>query len=282
MTEDWSRLHPNATGTKPPLLCLPYPMLCRRTPQFSLIADVLATKLFTAAEYGDLDMCKRLLTQGVNLASQRAGGVGAVHIAASRGHVHLLKWLSLRGIPLDMATNCGAQPIHLAAINGQLEVMKWLHKQVEVSLESRTETGAQPIHYAARQNTHTAASFEVLMWLRHSGLSTNAFTDDGLTVLEMCNAEVRPWLETTRDFCTPLHYVVGDRDGVHASRPACVFSVSVDASCPSALSSIPRAKATWLLLRAGATLDARCAQVAITARSGAQSRVALRRCLTSI
>ena len=227
-------------------------MLCRRTPQFSLVADALATRLFAAAEVGDVSMCKRLLTQGVNLAARRAGGVGAVHVAASRGHVELLKWLSLCGIPLDMATNCGAQPIHLAAINGKLEAVKWLYTREEVSLESRTETGAQAIHFAAQPNFHTAATKEVLMWLRHQGQSADAYTDDGRTVIEMCDPAARPWLETTRQFCTPLHYVVGDEAWVPS-----VSALPIDDSRPPGLTSVPRVVAAWLLMRGGANLDAR-------------------------
>ena len=81
--------------------------------------------LFTAAEWGRVDLVEKALGRGTKAEAVDAGGYTALHYAAQRNHAAVCTLLLRRGADVN-ARQCGATPLHRAAHAGALDAIKIL------------------------------------------------------------------------------------------------------------------------------------------------------------
>lgn len=91
------------------------------------------TALMYAAQAGDLDICKFLLSRralpDINCHSRNCGyhnGWTALHYACDRGHIPLIKTLIQSGAKIDHPTSDGDTALSIAAESGRFGVVKWM------------------------------------------------------------------------------------------------------------------------------------------------------------
>ncbi|KAJ6869417.1 ankyrin repeat-containing protein BDA1-like [Populus alba x Populus x berolinensis] len=114
--------------------------------------NIMDTRLFEAAQRGNIDYLQRLLTENpliLNITPLSAEN--PLNIAADMGHVDFVKEIiKLKPVFANEVNQEGFSPTHIAAANGHVEIVKELMK-VDIKL-CRLEGGRQkmtPLHYAA-------------------------------------------------------------------------------------------------------------------------------------
>ena len=110
------------------------------------------TRLFEAAQRGNIDYLQRLLTENpLILNITLLSAENPLNIAADMGHVDFVKEIiKLKPVFANEVNQEGFSPTHIAAANGHVEIVKELMK-VDIKL-CRLEGGRQkmtPLHYAA-------------------------------------------------------------------------------------------------------------------------------------
>ncbi|XP_034887689.1 uncharacterized protein [Populus alba] len=110
------------------------------------------TRLFDAAQRGNIDYLQRLLTENpLILNITLLSAENPLNIAADMGHVDFVKEIiKLKPVFSNEVNQEGFSPTHIAAANGHVEIVKELMK-VDIKL-CRLEGGRQkmtPLHYAA-------------------------------------------------------------------------------------------------------------------------------------
>ncbi|KAJ6875953.1 ankyrin repeat-containing protein BDA1-like [Populus alba x Populus x berolinensis] len=110
------------------------------------------TRLFDAAQRGNIDYLQRLLTENpLILNITLLSAENPLNIAADMGHVDFVKEIiKLKPVFANEVNQEGFSPTHIAAANGHVEIVKELMK-VDIKL-CRLEGGRQkmtPLHYAA-------------------------------------------------------------------------------------------------------------------------------------
>lgn len=75
--------------------------------------------IWYAAQYGDLDRVKKLVSQGTCIDVRDNSGYTALHYAARAGHLDVCKFLLSNGADINAVTKSGnATPLHRAASVG--------------------------------------------------------------------------------------------------------------------------------------------------------------------
>jgi ankyrin repeat protein len=164
--------------------------------------------LFDACVNGDLEMVKRLATNGANITVRDKDDCSLIHYAVWGGdHVELVMWLIDSGVPCDMNTllrgACygghvglgnlainrgenldtkmydGESLMLFACENSHIAFVKFLlNKGVDVNATS--VTGATALHMAARHNDADLAKF-----ILSKGVDVNATSVTGATALHI-------------------------------------------------------------------------------------------------
>lgn len=99
--------------------------------------------------------------------------------AAENGDIELIKSLVSQGVNINIQNNWGYTPLHLAARNGHIELVKFLTQNPEININAISNYNTTPLHQAAFMNHHSI----VLHLLSTPGIDVNIKkTDPELTV----------------------------------------------------------------------------------------------------
>ena len=95
-----------------------------------------------------------------------SGGKHLIHEAANIGNVELVKQLLSAGVDIDLKNKAGGTPLHAASVNGRIEVVKLLiSKRANVNAQNRR--GVTPLSFAIGRK-HP----EIAKLLRENGAKT--------------------------------------------------------------------------------------------------------------
>jgi len=103
-------------------------------------------KYLHAADIGDLEQVKALLSGGLNVNSRGENRETALHVACRHNHLELVKYLLSNGAKLHAKDNYKATPLHWACGNGHLDLAIHLLSQ-GANLQARDKIGATPMDY---------------------------------------------------------------------------------------------------------------------------------------
>ncbi len=85
-----------------------------------------ANVLHYAAQTGDQNRVKLLLSKGADINVQDAYGQTVLHYAAYSGNLELIKWLVAKGADINAKTDSGMTILEHAELLDHLELVKWL------------------------------------------------------------------------------------------------------------------------------------------------------------
>lgn len=186
-----------------------------------------------AAEVGDLDEIRRLISKGVDVNFSGRKGYTALHRASYEGYVECVKYLlSIKGIDVNKRDEAGLTPLHrshpncvplllaapgidvnmedkkgrtplcFAAKCGATERLQRLLLSPDVIVNAADAEGFTPLHYAVREG-YTSC---ILMLLAAKGVNVNAADKKGNTPLLQAavygNLEAAQHLMACRDVRT--------------------------------------------------------------------------------
>ena len=173
--------------------------------------------LHSAAEQGDLDKVRQLLTEGENINARDSQGNTPLHVAAANGQLGVVEALLEQRPDVNARNGLGRAPLHLAVTAkndmDQLAVAAALVQVARTLLDNGSDVGATD-----NQGTtplHLVTTLEMTQLLLARGAEVDAKDNDGATPLHYArNEEVAQALidlraaVETQDFRrnTPLHY----------------------------------------------------------------------------
>ena len=99
---------------------------CDRQPDIDQKDRNGETKLYKAAERGNIDECRDLLSRGANINCTDNGGASPLMIAAEKGHLPTCVLLTDSGADVDLTSNGGNTALNLAAEEGHHVVAQHL------------------------------------------------------------------------------------------------------------------------------------------------------------
>ena len=85
-------------------------------------------QLLEAAESGDINRTKHLITHGADVNATDKYGNTALHWAAIRGPLEIVKLLLDRGADVNVTNKYGETALHVAGLKGHVEIVKLLLK----------------------------------------------------------------------------------------------------------------------------------------------------------
>ncbi len=106
--------------------------------------------LHIAAEKGDLQKIKTLITYSYNVNLKDTENQTPLHIAAKNGHLEIVKFLVENGANKDSKSYKSRTPLHIASENGYLEIAKFLVEN-HADKESKDDFNQTPLHLAAKK-----------------------------------------------------------------------------------------------------------------------------------
>lgn len=91
-----------------------------------MISTPLGTWLHQAADYGQLDVAKKLISLGLDI-NARGGpqGSNALNVAAGEGHLEIVEWMLDNGAQMDLSEP-ERNPLFSSIIGGHLTIAKLL------------------------------------------------------------------------------------------------------------------------------------------------------------
>ena len=133
------------------------------------------TRMYDAAESGDLERVELLLGQGVNKNNFYMIYTGinpsrrtALWIAAMKGHLPVVQFLVEQGADMESACDDGATPLMVASEWGHLEVVRYLLEQA-ADRDKAASYGMTSLHLAAIHD-----HLEIAMLLMSYGANLSA------------------------------------------------------------------------------------------------------------
>lgn len=105
------------------------------------------TLLHFAASFGDTNVAKLLLEQGVDIDVKDQNGNTSLHLAALNGHTDIVKLLLEKGSDLSVVNKEGNTFLHLAAFNGHIDTVKFLLEEGS-DLSAVNKYGDTPLNTA--------------------------------------------------------------------------------------------------------------------------------------
>jgi ankyrin repeat protein len=121
------------------------------------------TPLMRAAEKGQLDVVKSLVSMGADVNARSEGGVAALLYAVRGGHLEVVDYLVDHGADVNAMDSMGFTPLMLAAIPGKLDIVQSLiEKGADVNAVG--DNTFSPLEYAVR-----GEHFDVAAFLRQRG-----------------------------------------------------------------------------------------------------------------
>lgn len=112
------------------------------------VEDEAPVTLLRAAERGDMEMCRALLSAGARPDEQDAEGNSALHIAAGFGELAVCELLLENGADVDSQNEDGRTPLHLCAAQGDAEAVSLL-LAAGAEVNACDVQGWTPLHFAA-------------------------------------------------------------------------------------------------------------------------------------
>ncbi|KAF1328562.1 Serine/threonine protein kinase, partial [Globisporangium splendens] len=106
------------------------------------------TPLVIAAGWGQLDLLKLLLENGVEVNLADSKGLRPLHVAARNGHVEVLSKLLENNANVDSTTVRGCTSLYMAAENGHVDAVAKL-LELRASVAVTDSEGWTPLHIAA-------------------------------------------------------------------------------------------------------------------------------------
>ena len=148
-------------------------------------APIHAVQLHDAAQSGDIEQVRRLVSLGADLETRNETGATALMLASQNGHGETASLLLSNGADVNVKADDGVTALIVAALYGHAEVVSLLLSSgAEVNAELN---GGGTALYASSQNGHA----EVVSLLLSSGAEVNAERNDGRTPLYVASQEGR-------------------------------------------------------------------------------------------
>ncbi len=105
------------------------------------------TPLHQAAEEGDIEQAKTLISRGVGVNVKNFVGNTPLHMAARNGHKDIVELLVRRGADVNAKNISGRTPLHYTAMRGHIELSKLLISKGPLSMR-----GIKPaVHHCTMQ-----------------------------------------------------------------------------------------------------------------------------------
>ena len=105
-------------------------------------------QLIKAAENGNIDKVKALITQGANIDTADNNRATPLHWASYNGHTDTVSLLIGKGADIDAADNNRATPLHWASANGHKDTVSLLIGE-EADIDAKNNNGGTPLHDAS-------------------------------------------------------------------------------------------------------------------------------------
>ena len=131
--------------------------------------------LHDAAERGELDIVKYLVSQGANVNAKNNCGEIPLHSAAESNYIEMAKYLVSKGAYINTRNKYGTTPLHGAA--GHLDIVKYLVSQ-GADINTRDSDDETPLHDAAKNG-----NLETIKYFVSQGADVNARDRKGKTPL---------------------------------------------------------------------------------------------------
>jgi hypothetical protein len=172
------------------------------------------TPLIAASLYGQIKICKILLSSGASMSAKMSDGFTALHAACQSGNLAVVALLVNKGAPLEAQSSFDSTPIHIASTGGNVDVCKFLLDK-GAKIDSKDNYGRMPIHFACQEGhvcivnliimknadlevrttdggitpLHFAAmngKIDIIRALADRGVNLNSATNTGVTALDFC------------------------------------------------------------------------------------------------
>lgn len=109
-------------------------------------------RVLSAAESGNLDILKRLISADSHLVNCRdADNYTPLHRACYNNHTEVIKYLLENGADISAKSREGWEPLHSAVHWGQTEAAALLI-EAGADINCKSNSGLAPVHLAAQQN----------------------------------------------------------------------------------------------------------------------------------
>ncbi|WP_264686029.1 MULTISPECIES: ankyrin repeat domain-containing protein [unclassified Wolbachia] len=141
----------------------------------------LNQELLIAAQYGNFDEVRDLVSQGASLNAKYSNGMTVMHSAAYGGNLDIVKYFVADAKnSLEIKDNGGRVPLHYAAYNGKLDVVKYFVDEGEVDVNLKDSDGQTALHMASG-----GGHLDVVGYLASKGADIKAKDKDGKTPLDI-------------------------------------------------------------------------------------------------
>eukprot|EP01120_Amphizonella_sp_Union-15-10_P017248 TRINITY_DN9531_c0_g1_i2.p1 TRINITY_DN9531_c0_g1~~TRINITY_DN9531_c0_g1_i2.p1 ORF type:complete len:167 (+),score=21.89 TRINITY_DN9531_c0_g1_i2:43-543(+) len=137
--------------------------------------------LWDAAADGNLDLCKRRLTNSIaQINAQDSNGRTAIAEGCRWGNLEVVKYLIENGADINLLDYSESHPLHLAAENGKNDVVEYIIKDLHVDANILDYDGNTPlIRAVCRQQKSTV---ELLLKLGANKSIKNSNGKDAATL----------------------------------------------------------------------------------------------------
>ncbi|XP_069104161.1 uncharacterized protein [Argopecten irradians] len=140
-----------------------------------------STALHIAAANRRVELVQYIIDNNPILIPQEdSSGWNAIHAAAAVGCIEVISLLIESGMSPGTPTKIGRTILHVAAYKSQILLVRHIVKKYKDIIHSTDNTGNTAMHSAA-----AGGNVGVFIELLHAGISPNATTDDGSTILHV-------------------------------------------------------------------------------------------------
>ncbi|WMT84150.1 ankyrin repeat domain-containing protein [Wolbachia endosymbiont of Listronotus oregonensis] len=141
----------------------------------------LNQELLIAAQYGNFDEVRDLVSQGASLNTKYSNGMTVMHSAAYGGNLDIVKYFVADAKnSLEIKDNGSRVPLHYAAYNGKLDVVKYFIDEEKVDVNLKDSDGQTALHMASG-----GSHLDVVEYLASKGADIKAKDKDGKTPLDI-------------------------------------------------------------------------------------------------
>ncbi len=98
-----------------------------------------------ASRNGNLDILRILHRSGGSIYSRGPRGDTLFHLATSFGNMEVMKWLIRQGLFPGLLDMFGQSAVHVAARRAELEILKYLHFELHLDFAQEDFDGKVPL-----------------------------------------------------------------------------------------------------------------------------------------